>query len=108
MWSTQSVNAQTDTVKYLFLGHPRYDDKNEYVIKKVEKLDDERYDLLLLGGDLTWNTSALISTLDYCDQFFFYGAKIHVSPLEIMTYLTLPISWYTLRKRDIIVSIKIT
>jgi len=25
--STQSVNAQTDTVKYLFLGHPRYDDK---------------------------------------------------------------------------------
>ena len=109
MSSTQSVNAQTDTVKYLFLGHPWYDDKKkEYVIKKVEKLDDERYDLLLLGGDLTWNTSALISTLDYCDQFFFYGAKIHVSPLEIMTYLTLPISWYTLRKRDIIVSIKIT
>ena len=67
MSSTQSVNAQTDTVKYLFLGHPRYDDKNEYVIKKVEKLDDERYDLLLLKEDLTWNTSALISTLDYCD-----------------------------------------
>ena len=65
MSSTQSVNAQTDTVKYLFLGHPRYDDKNEYVIKKVEKLDDERYDLLLLGGDLIWNISALISTLDY-------------------------------------------
>jgi len=42
--------------------HPRYDDKNDYVIKKVEKLDDERYDLLLLGGDLTWNKSALIST----------------------------------------------
>ena len=51
--SNQSLNAQTDTVKYLFLGHPRYDDKNEYIIKKVEKLDDERYDLLLLGGDLT-------------------------------------------------------
>ena len=73
--STQSVNAQTDTVKYLFLGHPRYDDKNEYVIKKVEKLDYKRYDLLLLGGDLTWNTSALISTLDYCDQFFDLGSQ---------------------------------
>ena len=37
LYSTQRVNAlKTDTVKYLFLGHPRYDDKNEYVIEKVE------------------------------------------------------------------------
>ena len=28
---------------------------------------------MLLGGDLTWNTSALISTVDYCDQFFDLG-----------------------------------
>jgi len=68
LYSTQRVNAlKTDTVKYLFLGHPRYDDKNEYVIEKVEKLDYKSYDLLLLGGDLTWNTSELISTLAYCD-----------------------------------------
>ena len=35
---------------------------------------------MLFGGDFTWNTSALISTLDYCDQFFDLGSQnIHLS-----------------------------
>jgi hypothetical protein len=63
--------AQNDTVRYLFMGHPRDDDRaHEHVLKTVEKLDYSRYALLLLGGDLTWNTSELISTLEYCDNIF--------------------------------------
>ena len=75
---------------------------------KVEKSDDERSDLLLVGGGLTWNTSALISTLDYFVNFFDLGNQnIHLTTI-LMTYLTLLISCPTLRESDIIVSINIT
>jgi hypothetical protein len=56
------------------MGHPRDDDReHEYVLKTVEKLDYSKFDLLLLGGDLTWNTSELVSTMDYCDTIFNLG-----------------------------------
>ncbi len=71
---SHSIRAQTDTIQYLFMGHPRYDDRDhEYVLKTVEKLDYSKFDLLLLGGDLTWNTSELISTLEYCNTIFNLG-----------------------------------
>lgn len=73
-FGSQVLQAQTDSIQYLFIGHPRYDDReHEYVLKTVEKLDYSKFDLLLLGGDLTWNTSELISTLEYCDTIFNLG-----------------------------------
>ncbi len=69
--ASHALLAQADTIQYLFMGHPRDDDReHQHVLKTVEKLDYSKYDLLLLGGDLTWNTSALISTLEYCDTIF--------------------------------------
>lgn len=67
--------AQTETINYLFMGHPRLDDRDhEYLLPTVEKLDYSKFELLLLGGDLTWNTSAQISTLDYCDRILNLGS----------------------------------
>lgn len=66
--------TQQDTVRYIFMGHPRDDDReHEYLLKTVEKIDYTRFGLILLGGDLTWNTSADRSTLQYCDSVFHLG-----------------------------------
>jgi len=68
------VPAQQDTSRYIFMGHPRDDDReHEYLLKTVEKIDYEKFELILLGGDLTWNTSAERSTLQYCDSVFHLG-----------------------------------
>ena len=74
IFGSHALKAQTDTIQYLFMGHPRSDDKDhQYVNKTVEKLDYSKFELLLLGGDLTWNTSGQISTLEYCDSIFHLG-----------------------------------
>jgi len=69
-----SVYAQGDTALYIFIGHPRSDDRDyQHVLKTVEKIDYSKYELILLGGDLTWNTSREWSTLQYCDSIFNLG-----------------------------------
>lgn len=74
VFSCLSANSQEDSVLYLFMGHPRDDDKiNERLLKTVEKIDYSKFSLLLLGGDLTWNTSAEVSTLEYCDSILNLG-----------------------------------
>jgi hypothetical protein len=66
--------TQPDTARYIFMGHPRDDDRqHEYLLKTVELIDYSKFDLILLGGDLTWNTSADRSTLEYCDSVFSLG-----------------------------------
>ena len=66
--------SQSDTVKYIFMGHTRDDDReHEYVLRTIKNIDYSKFDLTLLGGDLTWNTSADRSTLEYCDSIFHLG-----------------------------------
>jgi hypothetical protein len=75
------VLAQQDTARYIFMGHTRDDDReHEYLLKTVELIDYSKYDLILLGGDLTWNTSAERNTLQYCDSVFNLGdANTHLA-----------------------------
>ncbi len=69
-----SVFTQPDTSRYIFMGHPRDDDRqHEYLLKTVELIDYSKFNLILLGGDLTWHTSADRSTLEYCDSVFNLG-----------------------------------
>jgi hypothetical protein len=69
-----SVYTQEDTALYIFIGHPRSDDRDfQHVLETVEKIDYSKYELILLGGDLTWNTSRQWSTLQYCDSIFKLG-----------------------------------
>ncbi len=69
-----SAYPQKDTALYIFIGHPRSDDRDyQHVLETVEKIDYSKYELILLGGDLTWNTSREWSTLQYCDSIFNLG-----------------------------------
>lgn len=60
--------------EYLFIGHPRHNNQDlQRVDPAVEKIDFDRYDALLLGGDLTANSSREDSTLQYLDALFDLG-----------------------------------
>lgn len=63
--------GQTDTVDtYLFMGHPRDDFRDQRLLQHVEFIDYDKFDLLLLGGDLLGNTSADLYDLAYCNRVF--------------------------------------
>lgn len=69
------VYSQEHVKKYIFMGHPRSDDRTgEYLLPTIEKVDFTKYELLLLGGDLTWSTSEKRSTLEYCDFYFHFSS----------------------------------
>lgn len=57
--------------EYLFLAHPRHNNKDlQRVDSLVEKIPFDSYDAILLGGDLTANSSREDSTLKYLDELF--------------------------------------
>lgn len=57
--------------EYLFLAHPRHNNQNlQRVDSVVERIDFDRFDAVLLGGDLTANSSREDSTLQYLDGIF--------------------------------------
>lgn len=61
--------------EYLFLAHPRHNNKDlQRVDSAVAKIDFERFDMVLLGGDLTANSSREDSTLTYLDRIFDLGS----------------------------------
>ncbi len=55
--------------KFLHLSHTRTD-TNPSLINGVDKIDFSKYDMLLLGGDLTESTSIDTATIDYVDGIF--------------------------------------
>ena len=69
------VSAQVDTVsQYIFIPHPRSDDNvNQSVLPGIEHIDFSPYEMILLGGDLTYSTSISRTSMDYCDSLFSLG-----------------------------------
>jgi hypothetical protein len=70
------VSAQSDTVlKYIFIPHPRSEDKvNQSVLPGIEAINFKNYDMIMLGGDLTYYTSINRTSMDYCDSLFDLGS----------------------------------
>jgi hypothetical protein len=68
--------AQSDSVlNLIFVPHPRSESKlPETVLPAIEKIDFSRYDMVLLGGDLTWSVSTSRTWMDYCDGLFNLGS----------------------------------
>ncbi|HHJ49652.1 MAG TPA: hypothetical protein ENJ88_01955 [Phaeodactylibacter sp.] len=57
--------------QYLFVAHTRtLDTLRQNLDARLEKMDFSPYDLLLLGGDLTEETSKKRSTMEYVDGIF--------------------------------------
>jgi len=55
------------TKQYLFIGHPRDDGPGQIVQRDLERLDYSRYDLVLLGGDYTFQSTGTRETVAYLD-----------------------------------------
>ncbi len=57
--------------KYLFLAHTRtLDSSTQDLDPRLKKINYDNYDLLLLGGDITEETSKDQSTLEYVNEIF--------------------------------------
>ncbi|MBN2010459.1 T9SS type A sorting domain-containing protein [candidate division KSB1 bacterium] len=71
-----NVFSQDSTnLKFIFIPHPRSDDQvYQSVHAAVEKIDFSKYDVTMLGGDLTWSVSTDRASLEYCDSLFDLGS----------------------------------
>ena len=67
---------QNDSVlKFIFVPHPRSEDQvNQSIYQGIAKIDFTKYDMIMLGGDLTYSTSKDSATLAYCDNLFNLGS----------------------------------
>jgi len=67
-----SAFSQGDTLKkIIFVPHPRSDDQvHQSVQPEIAQINFSNYDMILLGGDLTYYTTVDYPTLDYCDSLF--------------------------------------
>ena len=58
-------------LRFIFVPHPRSEDRvNESVNPSIEKIDFSKFDVKMLGGDITYSTSKNSATLAYCDKLF--------------------------------------
>ncbi len=70
----QQTEQKTEK-QYLFLAHTRtLDTLRQNVDPRLEKMDFSPYELLLLGGDITEETSKKRSTMEYVDGIFRLGS----------------------------------
>jgi len=67
---------QNDSVlNFIFVPHPRSEEQvNQSVYQGIAKIDFTKYDMIMLGGDLTYSTSKDSATLAYCDNLFNLGS----------------------------------
>ena len=67
---------QNDSVLiFIFVPHPRSEDQvNQSIYQGIAKIDFTKYDMIMLGGDLTYSTSKDSATLAYCDNLFNLGS----------------------------------
>lgn len=62
-------------LKFIFIPHPRSDDQvNQSVYPAIAKIDFTKFDVTMLGGDITYSTSKDSTTLAYCDNLFNLGS----------------------------------
>ncbi len=72
----QNAAPQSDSVmRFIFVPHPRSEDAlNLTVLPSLEKIDYTKFEMILLGGDLSWYTSINRKAMDYCDGLFNLGS----------------------------------
>jgi hypothetical protein len=68
--------SQNDTaLRYIFIPHPRSEDQvHQSINTGLAKVDYSKFDVIMLGGDITYNTSKDNATLTYVDKIFDVGS----------------------------------
>jgi predicted MPP superfamily phosphohydrolase len=70
-----SFSQKDSVLKFIFVPHPRTEDKvKQTVLSGIEKIDFSKFDMIMLGGDLTYSTSKDRIALAYCDSLFNLGS----------------------------------
>jgi hypothetical protein len=70
-FSFSSFPQSEKDLKFISVPHPRSENRTQQsVLPEIEKIDFSLYDMTLLGGDLTYNTSINRTSMDYCDKLF--------------------------------------
>ncbi len=70
-----SFSQKDSVLKFIFVPHPRTENKvKQSVLSGIEKIDFSKFDMILLGGDLTYSTSKDRIALAYCDSLFNLGS----------------------------------
>jgi hypothetical protein len=74
--SPTGLFSQNDSVlKFIFVPHPRSEDQvHQSVYPGIAGIDFTKYDVTMLGGDITYSTSKDSETLAYCDNLFNIGS----------------------------------
>ena len=72
IFSGMDLFSQTDSVlKIIFVPHPRSEDQvHQSIYEGLAKIDFKKYDMRMLGGDLTYSVGKDSATLAYCDNIF--------------------------------------
>jgi hypothetical protein len=101
---------QTHSIKkIIFIPHPRSDDQvHQSVQEEIAQINFSYYDMILLGGDLTYYTTIDYPTMDYCDSLFDLGSpntmwtlgNHDVSHLEYISEYTHRPTYYTYYTQD--------
>jgi hypothetical protein len=72
---TDLLPQNDSELRFIFVPHPRSEDQvNQSVYAGIETIDFTKYDVTMLGGDLTYSSSADSTTLAYCDNLFNLGS----------------------------------
>jgi len=70
-----SFSQKDSVLKFIFVPHPRSENKvKQSVLPGIAKIDFSKYDMIMLGGVLTYSTSKDRATLAYCDSLFDLGS----------------------------------
>jgi hypothetical protein len=64
-------SQENSMLKFIFIPHPRTEDMvNQSVNPSIAKIDFKKFEVKMLGGDITYSTSKNSATLTYCDNLF--------------------------------------
>lgn len=71
-----SFSQNDSLLTFIFVPHPRSEEKiRQSTLSGIEKIDFSRFDMVLLGGDLTYYTSRDRTVMNYCDSLFDLGSS---------------------------------
>jgi len=85
-----NVNVLLESKTYIHLSHTRTSE-NPMLDNLIENMNFSSYDMIWLGGDLAYHTSADIETMNHIDSIFHVGQETTLWSIGNHDYTSLPL-----------------